>query len=60
MLIQLRDESGHTLERSFAWDDMEGAVEYCMAHPDYGITWFPEAGEDEWDEVLFFKMLESR
>ena len=57
MLLQLRDESDHTLERSFAHDDMEGAAEYCLEHPDHGITWIPEAGEEDWDEEVFLEVL---
>lgn len=60
MLIRLRDESGQQLERSFAHDDMEGAVDYCLEHPDYGITVIPEGGEDEWDEEAFLEVFESR
>lgn len=60
MLIQLRDEAGHELERSFAFDDMEGAADYCSEHPDYGITWIPEGGEADWDEEMFLEVLESR
>lgn len=60
MLIQLRNESGQQLERSFAHDDMEGAADYCLENPDYGITWIPEGGEEDWDEEVFFEVLESR
>ena len=60
MLIQLRNESGHTLERYFAHDDMEGAAKYCLDHPDYGITWIPEVFEVDWDEDEFLEILESR
>ncbi|MDQ3562715.1 MAG: hypothetical protein M3436_00770 [Pseudomonadota bacterium] len=60
MLIQLRDESGLTLQRSFAHDDMEGAADYCLEHYDCGVTWLPEGGEADWDEEVFLAMLESR
>lgn len=60
MLIQLRDEAGHTIEQSFARDDMDGAADFCMDHPEYGITYFPENGEHEWAMQDWQAMLDSK
>lgn len=57
MNIILKNESGQTKEASFI--DMDEAAIWCMEYPEYGITLYPENGEEswndgEWQEVLDF------
>lgn len=51
MLVQLRNESGDLIDRSFS--SMEDAAKWCLEYPEYGITTFPEEGEEEWDRKEF-------
>ena len=60
MLIQLRNESGHTIEQSFDRNAMSEAADFCLENPEYGICYFPGNGEPDWEMQDWQEMLDSK